>query len=82
MILNLVTPCPTGGGGAALPPNPPDILLFGLANNVYQTKNYIIGASHYTSCFGDEFIRPKDTHETSEAIAHYYRMAKVRHSGP
>lgn len=60
-----------------LPSNPENPLLFGLANNVYQTQNYVFGAYHYISCSGNEFINPKNTAETAQAIAHYYQIAKV-----
>lgn len=57
--------------------NPENPLSFGLINNVYRTENSIIGAYHYVTCLGDEFIRPADTQQTAQAVAHYYRLANV-----
>jgi len=53
-----------------------------MGNNVYQTKNYIIGAYHYVQCFGTDMVVPSSTAEVADAVAHYYKRAQVTTSGP
>lgn len=48
-----------------------------MGQNVYQTKNYFIGAYHYIQCFGTELVVPSNTAEVAQALAHYHKRSQV-----
>lgn len=65
------------GVPATTPANPANPWAFAMANNVYLTKNYFIGAYHYVQCFGSELVVPANTAETADAIAYWYKRAQA-----
>lgn len=70
-------PASLGLAPASTTPNPQNPFAFAMANNIYLTSNYFIGAYHYVQCFGTNLVIPKDTAETAQAIAYYYKQAQV-----
>lgn len=57
--------------------NPANPFVFAMGQNVYQTKNYFIGAYHYIQCYGTELVVPSNTAEVAQALAHYYKRSQV-----
>lgn len=62
---------------AQVPANPSNPFLFAMGQNVYQTKNYIIGSYHYVQCYSSDFLLPSSTAEVAQALAHYYKMSQA-----
>jgi hypothetical protein len=48
-----------------------------MGQNIYQTKNYFIGAYHYVQCFGTDLVVPRSTAEVSQALAFHYKRSQV-----
>eukprot|EP00878_Enallax_costatus_P000622 GHUV01000724.1.p1 GENE.GHUV01000724.1~~GHUV01000724.1.p1 ORF type:complete len:626 (+),score=75.62 GHUV01000724.1:267-2144(+) len=80
-IVGLVIALLAAGVVSAVPPNvspnPKNLFAEAMAKNIYQTRNYYIGAYHYIQCFGDALVVPETTKQVSQAVTFYYGKAKA-----
>jgi hypothetical protein len=76
-----VAAAPPAFPAASQTPNPANPFSFALANNVYLTRNYFIGAYHYVQCYASELVVPADTAEAASAVAYWYKRAQVWRCG-
>eukprot|EP00878_Enallax_costatus_P001016 GHUV01001150.1.p1 GENE.GHUV01001150.1~~GHUV01001150.1.p1 ORF type:complete len:631 (+),score=62.78 GHUV01001150.1:321-2213(+) len=58
-------------------PNPKNPFAEAMAKNIYQTRNYYIGAYHYIQCYGTSLVIPENTSQVTQAVAYYYSKAKA-----
>eukprot|EP00775_Hariotina_reticulata_P007191 gene7191-7405_t len=82
MLLALAGATITAAASGPATPNPKDAFKTAMSvyPNVWQTRNFFIGAYHYVQCFANDLIIPSSTQEVASAVSFYYN--KTRHGQP